>query len=98
MKILLGAKMPRHAAFLNSSTTQAWLSQFDPTDQSAAIELLEACDLVSRDTFSERLRKLTLERLQSEAGPVGLYVERELKKRNGVPHRLFKESRTKVRR
>ena len=90
--------MPRHAAFLNSSTTQAWLSQFDPRDQSTAIELLESLDLVSRDTFSERLRKLILERLQSGAGPVGLYVERELQKRNGVPHRLFKESRTKVRR
>ena len=90
--------MARHAAFLNSSTTQAWLSQIDPRDQSAAIELLESLDLVSRDTFSERLRKLILERLHSQTGPVGLYVERELGKQNGVPDPLFAESGTEVRR
>lgn len=35
---------------------------------------------------------------QNINGPVGLYAERELPYRYGIPHRLFKENRTTPRR
>src|SRR5690349_15466720 len=84
--------MAGNATFLKSATTQAWLSQFDPSDQQTAKAMLEEMLLVSRDEFAERLRSAILRRLDAESGPVGIYVERELPARKGVPHRLFKES------
>lgn len=83
---------------LAEQTTRAWLEQFDAADQVTAIRLLESIQLVSRDRFGEGLRELILERTVRGQGPVGLYAERELNHRKGVPHRLFKETRTKVRR
>ena len=54
--------------------------------------------LVSRDAFAERLQALVLRRLADGPRPVAVYVEREIKKRNGVPHRLFKQTTTKAKR
>ena len=90
--------MAGNAAFLKAEATQAWLGQFDPADQPVACNLLRAMTLVSRDAFFERLRQLILARLSEGSEPVGLYAERELGHRHGVPHRLFKETETKVRR
>jgi len=87
-----------NAAFLRAEPTLAWLGQFEPEDQPAAIALLRAMTLVSRDAFADRLCALILQRLEEGGGPVGLYVEREWKHRHGIPFRLFKESKTKVRR
>jgi hypothetical protein len=87
-----------NAVFLKAQPTLAWLSQFDPGDQATAIALLRAMTLVSRDAFADRLRDLILHRLKEGQTPVGLYVERELRRRHGVPFRLFKESARKVRR
>ena len=53
---------------------------------------------VSRDAFADHLRELILRRLADGQGPVGLYVERSLGRCKGVPHRLFKETKTKVKR
>lgn len=83
------------AAFLKAEPTQAWLSQIDAADQPIAIELLRALKLVSRDAFAERLQGLVLARLAAGDEPVGLYAERELKRRKGIPFRLFKEHRRK---
>jgi hypothetical protein len=85
-------------AFLHSEPTLAWLSQFEPSDQPVAQELLESFTLVGRDAFIERLRLLIHQRLDAVPGSVGLYAEREVPKRKGIPHRLFKETDTKVRR
>ncbi len=60
--------------------------------------MLRAMKLVSRDAFAERLRQLILDRANTVPGPVGLYAERELRKRKGVPHRLFKQPQRKPRR
>lgn len=90
--------MAGNASFLKNETTLAWLGQFDAADQPTAVELLRALMLVSRDTFAERLRELILHRLGAGKEPVGLYVERELRHRHGVPFRLFKETSTKVHR
>jgi hypothetical protein len=90
--------MAGNPTFLKSETTMAWLGQFTPADQPTAVALLRAMTLVSRDMFAERLRRLVLQRVKSGNIPVGLYVERELRQRNGVPFKLFKESRGKVKR
>lgn len=90
--------MPGNAKLLQSEPALAWLGQFDPADQPTAQILLEAMKLVSRDEFAERLRELVLERLNDGSEPVGLYAEREVRKRLGVPNRLFKQTRTKVKR
>lgn len=90
--------MGGNSKFLMADATQAWLAQFDAADQPLAIELLRAMKLVSRDQFSDRLSQLILRRLVDGDEPIGVYVERELRKRNGKPHRLFKEVNRKVRR
>ena len=87
-----------NSAFLKAEPTLAWLGQFDSDDQAAAVSLLRAMTLVSRDAFAEGLRTLLLTRLAKGKGPVGVYVEREVRQRYGVPFRLFKETNTKVRR
>jgi hypothetical protein len=87
-----------NTTFLKSEATLAWLGQFTPADQSTAIELLRALALVSRDMFAERLRRLVLKRVENGNTPIGLYVERELRHRKGVPFKLFKETKGKVKR
>lgn len=54
--------------------------------------------LISRDAFAERLKELIVKRVSDGRGPVGLYVERELRGMRGIPNRLFKETRTKRKR
>jgi hypothetical protein len=87
-----------NSEFLCSEATLAWLGQFDPPDQPAAGDLLRAMSLVSRDAFAERLRRLIVSRQIAGEDPVGLFVEREVRHRSGVPYRLFKESNGRVRR
>lgn len=90
--------MAGNASFLKSEPTLAWLGQFAPEDQPVAAELLRSMMLVSRDQFNERLRQTILKAVDDGDLPVGLYVERELRHRMGVPHRLFKETKGKVKR
>jgi hypothetical protein len=87
-----------NSAFLKAEATLAWLGQFEPQDQPMAVALLRAMTLVSRDAFAEGLRDLLLARLAKERGPVGVYVEREVRRRHQVPFRLFKQTTGKVRR
>lgn len=90
--------MPGNASFLKADATQAWLSQFKPEDQDAAADLLRSMALVTRDKFAERLLDVIAACLEDGGTPIGLYVERELPHRKGVPHRLFKESQGKIKR
>lgn len=84
--------MAGNARFLQADASLAWLGQFDGADQSAAIQLLQSMALISRDGFAERIQSLLLRRLEDGGTPVGLYAERELPKRGGKPHLLFKEN------
>lgn len=86
------------SSFLRSPPTQDWLSQFAAHEQPLAMDMLRALKLVSRDEFSERLRQLILDCANGVHEPIGLYAERELNKRKGVPHRLFKQPKRKPRR
>lgn len=90
--------MAGNARFLRSAATQAWLSQLDPSEQPIAQAMLEGMLLISRDKFAERLQALVGERIDAGQGPVGLYVERELPSRKGVPHRLFKQTKRRPKR
>nr|WP_312448199.1 hypothetical protein [Brevundimonas naejangsanensis] len=90
--------MGGNSKFLMADATQAWLAQFDAADQPLAVELLRTMKLVSHDQFLNRLSQLILGRLVNGDEPIGVYVARELRKRNGKPHRLFKEVNRKVRR
>jgi hypothetical protein len=90
--------MRSNSKFLRDDSTLGWLAQFDPADQQAATELLQEMQLVSRDAFAERLRKLLVQRGEKGGRPIGLYAEREVRRHRGVPNRLFKEADTKVKR
>ena len=83
-----------------SETSHAinWLRQFSSRDQELALELLDEITLISHSEFSGRLQTLIHGIGQSINGPVGLYVEREIRKWKGMPNRLFKEKRGKPRR
>lgn len=83
---------------LTEETTLAWLSQFRVEDQERAAKLVGSFLLVSHDEFADNLRALLTARAVAQPGPVALYAERELPKRFGVPHRLFKEPNRKVKR
>lgn len=83
---------------LTEETTLAWLSQFRVEDQTRAAKLVSAVVLVSHDEFSNNLRALLTVRANAQSGPVALYAERELRKRFGIPHRLFKEANRKIKR
>src|ERR1700735_2607964 len=95
---MIAVIMPGNHAFLRSETTLAWLSQFDPFDQNDARALLSAMRLVSRDTFAECLRDLILQRAADGGRPIGLYVEREVRRQAGKPEPLFQETSTNVQR
>jgi hypothetical protein len=86
--------MAGNSAFLKSDTVLAWLGQFEPEDQPVAATLLRAMSLVSRDAFAEGLRALLLARLAKGKGPIGVYVEREIRHRHGVPFSLSYSRRT----
>lgn len=90
--------MAGNPTFLKAEPTLAWLGQFAPEDQPDAAELLGRMRLVTRDAFAERLMALILSRMDEGAGPVGLYAEREVPSRDGVPHKLFKEANKAPRR
>lgn len=90
--------MSKLPSSINDAATVAWLSQFSRGDRPLAKKLLDGFVLVSRDDFIEHLRTMIVSQAQSVNGPVALYAERELPHRHGIPHRLFKETKTKSRR
>ncbi len=86
--------------FSASDFAQPWLSQFRVADQVLAGELLDSMVLVSSDNFRNRLSDLIQECKSAIEGPVGLYVERELKLEDGYgrPEPLFSETHDRPRR
>lgn len=83
---------------ISDTQVKAWLQQFQLGDRLLAQKLLEAVTFVSRDDFITHMRAMLIREAESTDGKVALYAERELSHRFGVPHRLFKEGRRKVRR
>jgi hypothetical protein len=73
----------------------AWLGQFRTDDQSCAGALLDEIVHISHQKFVEGLRDCILSKAKLAGKPIGLYAEREIRKRKGVPHRLFKEGTSK---
>lgn len=75
----------------------AWLNQFED-DQSLAVDLLSRVRRVGADEFHDSIFNLIKERVKTFDQPVGLYAERSIRKYNGQPNRLFKESKGAVKR
>ncbi len=86
------------ASILESEAGKAWVRQFGLRDQALAAEMLANFIFVSRDEFATGLTDQVMLHAQSVDGPIALYAEREVRHRLGVPHRLFKETRGKVKR
>lgn len=72
-----------------------WLAQFEPKDQATARCLLESIHAVDADDLARGLRAEIRAIASSTPGPVALYGERHIRRYQGKPNRLFKESRTK---
>jgi hypothetical protein len=81
-----------------SENAIAWLGQFRTDDQSDAAALLDAIARVSHKKLADGMRNCVLDRARNAEKPIGLYAEREIRKHNGVPNRLFKEEKGKVKR
>ena len=62
----------------NTTAGNAWLGQFDATDQEIATRLLGALTLVSHWAFERSLQSLILAEAGQIDGPVALYAAREL--------------------
>jgi hypothetical protein len=90
--------MPAEISILESEGAKAWVRQFDRRDQALAAEMLGNFVFVSRDEFATGLIVEVIRNAESVDGPVALYAEREVRHRLGVPNRLFKETKGKVKR
>lgn len=80
---------------LSTEEVVAWLGQFEGYDESVARRLLERLRYVTADEFQTQLSQLILSRRTEQGEPIALYAERKVGSRNGVAHRLFKETRKK---
>jgi hypothetical protein len=79
------------AGFVDTPPVTEWLQQFDAGDRPAARRLVSAITLVSLDDFFSSLRARVILESETTQSPVGIYVEREIRKWKGQPNRLFKE-------
>lgn len=75
----------------------SWLNQFED-DRDRAAKLLNSVRKVSADEFRNNILRLIEERVEVSSQPVGLYAERKIRRWKEQPVRLFKESKTKVKR
>ena len=83
---------------LSTKEAVAWLGQFEGHDEATARRLLERVHYVTADDFQDDLTDLILNRVGGSGEPIALYAERKVGSRHGVAHRLFKETKTKVKR
>lgn len=90
--------MPGNKRFIESASTRAWLSQFDPDSQRVMITMLKAMRLVTRDMFAESLRTRLLQAARCTSGRIGLYVEREMPPKSAPAAPLFSQSQERPRR
>ncbi|WP_143104189.1 phosphoribosyltransferase-like protein [Poseidonocella sedimentorum] len=80
-----------------SANEISWLRQFDD-DEVLAADMLKNVRRVGADEFRDGVFRLIEERVRACGQPVALYAERSVRKWNGQPNRLFKETTTKVKR
>ena len=66
---------------------KGWLSQFDGKDRDLAVELIDNLLYVSADDFQQRILHMLRALPLTHAGPFGLYVERKVRRYNGLTFR-----------
>lgn len=72
---------------------KAWLSQFDGDDIALSEMLIEQLLYVTADEFHERMTGMLRDLPNQFDAPFGLYAERKVRRRNGIPNQLFKQPR-----
>lgn len=75
-----------------------WISQFHGNDRDLAAELLSNILYINADDFTKRIKHIINDLSKHYKEPFGLYVERKVRRYNGVPNKLFKEHRRKIKR
>lgn len=75
-----------------------WVKQFNFEDQADANLLLSSVRWVSASEFSKAIKSQVEEYSSSIKGPVGIFLERELRKPNGSIQRFYKQSNKKPKR
>lgn len=75
-----------------------WLSQFDPSDQIIAGQLLHEVDMIDANELMAGLRSKIFAYAVAHSGPIALYAERAIRRQNGRPDSLFKETAASPRR
>jgi hypothetical protein len=75
-----------------------WLAQFELPDQPIAARLLSDILTVDANELVSGLRAVILDFAQKNPGPIALYSERHIRRQNGMPDRLFKETQKRPRR
>lgn len=81
----------------DNERVSAWLNQFESGDRANASLMLSAVKLVSADEFNDAMMAM-LDRIAAKGRRLALYNETERPRRDGKPTRLFKETKTKVKR
>lgn len=70
-----------------------WLGQFDGDDIPLSEMLIEQLLYVTADEFHNRMTGMLRDLPDEFDGPFGLFVERKVRRYNGVPNRLFNQPR-----
>jgi hypothetical protein len=85
---------------MNLSRTQVieWIAHFDLEEQLTARNLLSNILEVGAGDLTAGLRAIIRTIAEERPGPVALYAERHIRRNNGKPNKLFKETRAKRRR
>jgi hypothetical protein len=82
----------------NDNKLKGWLGQFKGEDRNLASKLIANLLYVDADEFQSRILQMLRDLPGTHEGPFGLYVERKARRYNGIPNRLFREPKRKVRR
>ncbi|SDW00194.1 hypothetical protein SAMN05444064_10113 [Pseudomonas syringae] len=71
----------------------AWVNLFKVQDRPAALQLLQAVRWISAAEFTDALLKSIRREAELIPGPIALYVEQDLRVRNGKVEKFYKQTR-----
>ncbi|MDY6976730.1 MAG: hypothetical protein SVW51_10980 [Pseudomonadota bacterium] len=82
-------------SFKLSETTQGikWINHFNGSDKIYAQQLLDGITWISSNEFSSTLRESIEEHAKEFKGPIGLLIERELRRNGHGVQRFYKQKK-----